>query len=89
MLTPEEWDSIKLFAMAKNVLCCYLPLAFSDYPVLVTNSLAGVRIRSAGDLARREDSGHAGFQIFVDFDTPINREPSSLGQSHGRPHAYT
>src|SRR6185437_16239767 len=81
VLTPEERHSVKLFAAAKNVLCCYLPLAFSNYPVLHANSPAGVRIRPAGDIARGEDSGHAGLQVFVDFDTPINCEPSLLGQS--------
>src|ERR1039458_7788906 len=38
ILTPEEWDSIKLFATAKNILSCYLPLAFSNHPVLDANS---------------------------------------------------
>src|SRR6266496_6747394 len=29
VLTPKEWNSVKLFAMAKNILCRYLPLALS------------------------------------------------------------
>ncbi len=81
VLTPEEWNSVKLFATAKNILSCHLSLALSDHPVLDANSLAGVRIWPAGGIAGCEDSGHAGFEVFVDFDTPIDREPSLLGQS--------
>ena len=56
VLTPEEWDSIKFFATAKNILSCYLPLAVSNHPVLDANSLAGVRIGPAGGIAGRDDS---------------------------------
>ena len=66
VLTPEEWNRVKLFATAKNILSCYLALAFSDHPVLDANSLAGVRIRPAGGIACSEDSGDAGFEVFVD-----------------------
>src|SRR5690348_2264366 len=72
VLTPEEWNSVKLFATAENVLSCYLPLALSNHPVLDANSFAGVRIWPAGGIASGEDSGHAGFEVFVDFDTPID-----------------
>src|SRR5258708_33064746 len=65
VLTPEEWNSVKLFATAKNILGCYLPLAFSDHPVLDANSLAGVRIGPAGGIASSEDSGPAGSEVFV------------------------
>jgi hypothetical protein len=89
VLTPEERNSVKLFATAKNILSRYLPLALSNHPVLDANSLAGVRVGPAGSIANSEDSGHAGFEVFVDFDTPIDGEPSLLRQSHRRPHAYT
>src|SRR5207302_6910579 len=89
VLTPEEWNRVKLFATAKNILRCDLSLALSNHPVLDANSLAGVRIGPAGGIASCEDSGHAGFEVFVDFDTPIDREPSLLGQNQRRPHAHT
>src|SRR6476646_9441153 len=89
VLTPEEWNSVKLFATAKNVAGRYLTLTLSNHPVLDANSLAGVRIGPAGGIASCEDSSHAGFEVFVDFDTPIDREPSLLGQNQRRPHAYT
>ena len=81
VLTPEEWNSVKLFATAKNILGCYLSLALSNHPVLDANSLAGVRIGPAGDIAGSEDSGHAGFEVFVDFDTTIDRESSLFRHS--------
>src|SRR6266853_2796029 len=56
VLTPEEWNSVKLFAMAKNILSCDLTLSFSHHPVLDANSLAGVRIWPAGGIAGSEDS---------------------------------
>ena len=89
VLTPEEWNSVKLFATAKNIPGRYLTLALSNHPVLDANSLAGMRIGPAGGIASCEDSSHAGFEVFVDFDTPIDREPSLLGQNQRRPHAYT
>src|SRR6266851_7367370 len=89
VLTPEEWNRVKLFATAKNILRCYLPLALSNHPVLDANSFPRVRIGPAGGIASNEDSGHAGFEVFVDFDTPIDREPSLLGQNQQRPHAHT
>lgn len=89
MLTPEKWNSVKLFATAKNIPGCDLTLSFSYYPVLDANSLAGVRIGPAGGIASSEDSRHAGFEVFVDFDTTIDGEPSLLGQNQRRPHAHT
>ena len=89
MLTPEEWNSVKLFATAKNILSCYLSLALSNHPVLDANSLAGVRIGPASGISSSEDSGHAGFEVFVDFDTPINRKPGLFRHSQRRSHSYT
>src|ERR1700738_2475222 len=89
VLTPEEWNSVKLFATAKNILGCDLTLSFSHHPLLDANPLAGVRIGPAGCIASCEDSGHAGFEVFVDFDTPIDGEPGLLRHSQRRPHAYT
>jgi hypothetical protein len=66
VLTPEEWDSVKFLATAKNILSCYLPHALSNHPVLDANSLAGVRVGPAGGIAGSEDSSHAGFEVFVD-----------------------
>src|SRR6266851_9073560 len=80
VLTPEEWNRVKLFATAKNVFSCYLSHALSNHPVLDANSLTGVRIGPAGGITSCEDSGHAGFEVFVDYDTPIDREPGLLGQ---------
>jgi hypothetical protein len=78
VLTPEVWDSIKLFATAKNILSCYLSLALSNHPVLYANSLAGMRIGPAGGIASSEDSGRAGFEVFVDFDTPQTSRSSRV-----------
>jgi hypothetical protein len=79
VLTPEKWDSIKLLSTAKNILGRDLPLAFRNHPVLDANSLAGVRIWPAGGIASCEDSGHAGFEVFVDFNTAVDGEPSLVG----------
>ena len=89
VLTPEKWDSVKFFATAKNIPGCYLPLALSNHPVLDANSLAGVRIWPAGGIASSEDSAHAGFKVFVDFDTSIDGEPGLFRHSQRRPDAYT
>src|SRR5712692_6958301 len=89
VLTPEEWNSVKLFTTAKNILSRYLPLALGNHPMLDANSLAGVRIWPAGGIASSEDSGHAGFEVFVDRDTAVDVEPSLLRQSQRRPHTYT
>src|SRR5215467_8586495 len=88
VLTPEERNSIKFLTAAKNVLGCHLPLTLSDHPMLDANSLAGVWIRPAGDVAGSENSGGTGFQVFVDCDTPIDVEPSLLGQSQRWSHSY-
>jgi hypothetical protein len=73
LLTPEEWNNVKLFATAKNILSRYLPLALSDYPVLDANSLAGARIGPAGSpfrpwesvvrLSHEQKSCHPVFQL--------------------------
>ena len=81
MLAPKEWDYVTFFAMAKNILSRYLTLSFSDHPVLDPNSLSGMRVGPAGGIASSEDSGHAGFEVFVNRDTAIDGEPSLLGQS--------
>src|SRR6266853_2306356 len=89
VLTPEEWNSVKLFTTAKNISSCYLSHALSNHPVLDANSLAGVRIGPTGSIASCEDSGHTGFEVFIDCDTPIDREPGLLGQSQRWPHPHT
>src|SRR5437660_1971139 len=89
MLTPEEWNGVKFFTTAKNIFSCYLSHALSNHPVLDANSLAGVRIGPTGGIASCEDSGRTSFEVFVDFDTPIDREPGLLGQSQRRPHSHT
>ena len=81
VLTPEEWNSIELFAPAENVFGCDLSHAFSYHPVLDANSLAGVRIWPARGIAGSEDSSSTGFQILVDCDTSIDRESGLFGQS--------
>src|SRR5216684_174074 len=72
VLTPKERNSVKLFATAKNILSRYLPLALSNHPVLHANSFAGVRIWPAGGIASGEDSGHVGFEVFIDRDTAVD-----------------
>src|ERR1700694_2458830 len=89
VLTPEEWNSVKLFATAKNILSCYLPLALSNHPVLDANSLAGMRIGPAGGIPSSEDARHAGFEGFVDFSTPIDARPGLFRKGQRRPHAHT
>jgi hypothetical protein len=66
MLAPGEWDGVKPFATAKDMLSCYLPLTFRHHPVLDANSFAGVRIGPTSGIAGREDSRHVGLEVFVD-----------------------
>jgi hypothetical protein len=80
-LTPEEWNSVKLFTTAKNIFSCCFPIRSAT-----TQCSTRIRAPVFGSGQRRgiagsEDSGHAGFEIFIDCDTPINREPGLLGQS--------
>src|SRR5262245_14070173 len=79
VLTPKEWDSVKVLAMAEDIPGRYLPLALGNNPVLHANTLAGVRIWPAGGIAGSKDSSHAGLEVFVDSDTAINGEPRLLG----------
>ena len=58
VLTPEKWNSVKLFATTKNILSCYLSHALSNHPVLDANSFAGGRIGPTSGFADREDSRH-------------------------------
>src|SRR5215471_450309 len=81
VLAPEEWNGIKFLALAKNVLGCYLPLSFGYYPMLDTDSFATVRIGPACGIAGSEDSGYAGFQVFIHGNPTIDGQPSLLGQS--------
>ena len=81
VLTPEEWNGVKFFTTAEDILSGYLSLAFRQHPMLDANSLAGMRIWPADGIAGSEDSRHTGLQVFVDFDASIDREASLLGQS--------
>jgi hypothetical protein len=79
VLTPEKWHRIEPFAAAKNVPGRNLSLAFGNHPMLDSNSLSGMRIGPAGGVASGENSGHAGFEVFVDRYATIDGEPGLLG----------
>src|SRR3546814_12322216 len=85
MHAPEERHGIERLASAQHVACRGLPLALRDNPVLDADLLAGVRVGPACEIAGREDAGGAGFEIFVDDDATVRREPRLLEDAECRP----
>jgi hypothetical protein len=85
VLTPEDGTASD-FSRRPRI---FLALAPSYHPMIDANSHARAGIGPAGGIASSEDSGHAGFEVLVDFDATIDGEPSLLGQNQRRPHAQT
>ena len=74
-------------APPKHVSRGGLALALGHDPMFDANGFEGMRIGPARNVARGVDAGNAGFQIGVDGDAPIDRQPGLLGQSKTGPHA--
>ncbi len=81
VLAPKERHGIESFATTKNIFCRNLSLTLSHYPVLYTDSFPGMRIGPPCNVARSIDTGHTGLEVFIDDDTAIDRQTSSLGKS--------
>jgi len=89
VLAPEERHGVEGLTPAQHVARGHLTLTLGHDPVLNANPLAGVRIRPARDIARREDSGHAGFEEFVDRNATVHGESGLLRHRRRRLHAHT
>src|SRR5262249_61403763 len=61
VLAPEERHGIEALAASQHVARGDLTLTLGDDPVLDTDSLTGMRIRSAYRVAGREHSSRSGF----------------------------
>src|SRR5215471_5107326 len=87
VLAPEERHRDELLAPSEHVERGGLALALGDDPVLDADALAAVWIRPARDVARREDSGRAGFQISVHDHATVELEAGLFGKFGPRAHA--
>src|SRR5438067_1197566 len=87
VLAPEEGHRVESLAASQHVAGRRLALPFGDHPVLHANAVAGVRIGPSRDIAGGEDARHAGFEVLVDGDPPVDREPGALGEAQRRTNA--
>ena len=87
MLTPEERDVGKSYLLSEDVSRCSLALAFGNDPMFNPESLARVRIQPPRNVAGGKNSRHAGLEVLVYGDTPVDLETSRLGELGSGPHA--
>ena len=80
MLGPEERDGAKYFPLTKNIACRGLSLAFCHYKMFDADSFAAEPVRPARDVAGCKDARDASFEVLVDDDAAINREPCLFRQ---------
>jgi len=80
LLGPEERDSVKRFAVAKDVACRRLSLALGHDKMFDADSFAREPVRPACDVAGCEDARNTGLEVFVHCDAAINGEPRSFRQ---------
>src|SRR5438876_3011976 len=86
VLAPEERHGREGLAVSQHVERGGLALALGHDPMLDANIGAAVRVGPAGDIAGREDTGRAGFEIRIDDDPAIELEARRFGETG--PRAY-
>src|SRR5262249_9899468 len=86
VLAPKERNLGKSLSLAENVARRRLTLPLGHDPMLDPQSLAGMGIGPARDVAGGKDSRHAGFKVFIHCDAAIDLETGALGQLDSRPH---
>src|ERR1700726_3110737 len=87
MLAPEEWDGGIPFAAPEHVAGRGLALPLGDDPVFDAQGLAALGVRPAGNVAGGENARRAGFEVFIDDHTTIDRQAGLRGEMKSRPHA--
>src|SRR6202011_719438 len=87
MHAPEERHGVEWLPPAQHVARRGLPLALGDDPVLDADLLAAMRVRPAREITGGEDAGDAGFEILVDGDAAVDRQPRLFGEPDHRPDA--
>src|ERR1700674_1910502 len=89
MHVPEKRHGVEWLPPAEHVARRGLPLALGNNPVLDADLLAAVRVRPAREITGGENAGDAGFEILVDGDAAVDREPGMLGKPDRRLDADT
>ena len=87
VLAPEERDGSIALAPAEHVARGDLTLPLGNDPVLDAQPLAAVRIGPAGDVPGGENTGGAGFEIFIDEHAAIDCQPGLSREIDAGPHA--
>ena len=80
MLAPEEWHRVESLAAPQQISRGGLPLPFCHDPMLNPDVIRGVRIGPAGNVAGREYTCGARFQVLVHENSAIDLEISLLRQ---------
>ena len=87
LLGPEKWHSGITLRLPQQVARSGLPLAPCHCPVLDADALAGQGVRPARNVARRKNTLHTGFKVFVHHHAMVGGQARLLGQRNGRAHA--
>src|SRR5436309_3544551 len=88
MLAPKERHRVEDLALPKHISSGGLALALGHNPMFDADTLCGMWIGPARDVARGVNSGYAGLEIAIDLHAAIKPQSRVLGQSETRPHAY-
>jgi hypothetical protein len=78
MLAPEERDVGKSYLLSEDISRCSLALAFGNDPMFNPEILARVRIQPPRNVAGGKNFRHAGLEVRVHGDTPVDLETSTL-----------
>jgi len=89
VLAPEEWGCSEWLTRTENVPRRDLSLALRYDPVLHPDPLTRVRIGPSCNITGGEYARCTCFEVFVDCNAAIDRQPRRLGERNGRPHAHT
>src|SRR6516165_3005020 len=86
---PEERYSVESFSNPEQVTGGDLSLLLGKHPVLDAHTFTGAGIGPASDIACRENSGRARFEVFIHHDATVDAQPTSLSECARRPHSHS